>query len=174
MPSIMLSPIDGSGMRTVRPDRDGTFELTNLGPDQYSVGTSQLPKEMYLKSIRAGGQEFSPSQVDLTQEDLGEIQILLSPKAAEIRGTVRDEKGESVPSASVALWSKGDRPPVSIISDENGVFAIGSLRPDDYYLGAQAQGEFAEPDLRPSVEALAHPLALHEGSHETVDLTLAH
>jgi carboxypeptidase family protein len=173
MPSIMLSPIDGSGMRSVRPDRDGTFELTNLGPDQYKVGTSQLPKEMYLKSIRAGGQEFSPSQLDLTQGDLGEIQILLSPKAADIRGTVRDEKGELVPSASVELWSKGDRPPVSIISDGNGMFAIGSLPPDDYYVAAQEQGDFGEPDLRPSSEALAHPLALHEGSHETVDLTLA-
>jgi len=172
MPSIMLSPIDGIGMRSVRPDRDGTFELTNLGPDQYSVATSELPKEMYLKAIRAGGQEFSPSQLDLTQGDLGEIQILLSPKAADIRGTVRDEKGELVPSASVALWSKGDRPPVSLISDGNGTFAIGSLPPDDYYLAVQPQGDFAEPDLRPSPEALAHPLALHEGSHETVDLTL--
>jgi 5-hydroxyisourate hydrolase-like protein (transthyretin family) len=172
-PSIMFSPIDGDSMRTARPDRDGTFELTNLGPDQYRVGTSQLPKEMYLKSIRAGGQEFSPSLLDLTEGDPGEIQILLSPKAADIRGTVRDGKGDLVPSASVALWSKGDRPPVSTISDENGMFAIGSLPPDDYYIAAQAQGDFGEPDPRPSSDALAHPLVLHEGSHETVDLTLA-
>src|SRR6266851_5291088 len=54
MPSIMLSPIDGNGMRSVRPDREGTFELTNLGPDLYAIGTSQLPKEMYLKSVWAG------------------------------------------------------------------------------------------------------------------------
>jgi 5-hydroxyisourate hydrolase-like protein (transthyretin family) len=172
MPSIMLSPIDGNGMRSVRPDRDGTFELTNLGPDQYTIGTSQLPKEMYLKSIRVGGQEVSPSLLDLTEGDPGEIQIVLSPKAAGIRGTVRDEKGELVPSASVALWSKGDRPPVSIMSDENGMFAIGSLPPDDYYLAAQTQSDFSEPDRRPSPEALAHPVVLHEGSHEAVDLTL--
>jgi hypothetical protein len=125
MPSIMLSPIDGNGMRSVRPDREGTFELTNLGPDQYAIGTSQLPKEMYLKSIHLGGQEVSPSLLDLTEGDPGEIQIVLSPKAADIRGTVRDEKSQPVPSASVALWSKGDRPPVSIMSDENGMFAIG-------------------------------------------------
>ena len=119
-----------------------------------------------------GGQEVSPSLLDLTEGAPGEIQILLSPKAADIRGTVRDEKSEPVPSASVALWSKGDRPPVSIISDENGMFAIGSLPPDDYYLAAQAQSDFSEPDRRPSPEALAHPIVLHEGSHEAVDLTL--
>jgi hypothetical protein len=171
-PSIMLSPIDGGGMRTVRPGRDGTFELTNLGPDQYKVGTSQLPKEMYLKSIRVGGQEVSSSLLDLTEGDPGEIQIVLSPKAANIRGTVRDEKGEPVPAVSVVVWNKGDRPPVSATGNENGTFEIGSLPPDDYYIAAQEQGDFSEPELRPPSGALAHPVALHEGSHETVDLTL--
>jgi protocatechuate 3,4-dioxygenase beta subunit len=172
VPSINFSPIDGGRGRSIRPDRDGTFELTNLGPDQYRVGTSQLPKEMYLKSIRVSGQEVSPSLLDLTEGDPGEIQILLSPKAAAIRGTVRDEKGEPVPAISVVLWTKGDRPPESRISNENGTFEIGSLPPDDYYIAAQEQGDFGEPDLRPSSEALAHPLALHEGAHEAVDLTL--
>ena len=159
-------------MRSVRPDRDGTFELTNIGPDQYRLGISGLPKEMYLKSMRVGGQEVSPSLLDLTGGDPGEIQIVLSPKPASIRATVRDEKGEPVPDISVVLWSKGDRPPDSRISDENGMFEIGSLPPDDYYLAVQEQGDLGQPDLRPSSEALAHPLALHEGSHETVDLTL--
>jgi protocatechuate 3,4-dioxygenase beta subunit len=172
MPSISLSRIDPNSSRSVRPDRDGTFELTNLGPDQYRVGTSQLPKEMYLKSIRVGGQDFSPSQLDLTEGDPGEIQILLSPKAADIRGTVWDEKGEPVPAVSVALWSKGDRPPVFGTSNERGAFEIGSLPPDDYYIAVQEQGDFAEPDLRPPSDALAHPVVLREGSHETVDLTL--
>jgi hypothetical protein len=171
-PSINFSPIDGGSGRTVRPGRDGTFELTNLGPDQYRIGTSRLPKEMYLKSIRVRGQEVSPSLLDLTEGDPGEIQILLSPKAADIRGTVRDEKGELVPSAGVALWSKSERPPVSIISDGNGMFEIGSLPPDDYYIAAQEQGDFGVPDLRPPSDALARPVTLHEGSHETVDLTL--
>ena len=171
MPSISLSRIDPNFSRSVRPERDGTFELTNLGPDQYRVGTSQLPKEMYLKSIRVGGQEVS--LLDLTEGDPGEIQILLSPKAADIHGTVRDEKGDPVPAVSVILWSKGDRPPFSLTSDENGMFAIGSLPPDDYYLAVQEQGDFAEPDLRPPSDALAHPVVLHEGSHETADVTLA-
>jgi hypothetical protein len=172
MPSIMFSPIDGSGMRSVRPDRDGTFELTNLGPDQYGIGTSQLPKEMYLKSIRVGGQVVSPSLLDLTEGDPGEIQILLSPKAAGIRGTVRDEKGETVPGVSVVLWSKSDRPPVSRTSNENGTFEIGSLPPDDYYIAAQEQGDSGEPEPRPPSGALAHPVVLHEGSREAVDITL--
>ena len=170
MPSISLS--DGTGMRSVRPDRDGTFELTNLGPDHYSIGTSRLPKEMYLKSIRVGGQDVSPSALDLTEGDPGEIQILLSPNAADIHGTVRDEKGDPVPAVRVILWSKGDRPPVSRISSENETFEIGSLPPDEYYLAAQEQGDFSEPDLRPPSDALAHPVVLREGSHETVDLTL--
>jgi hypothetical protein len=173
-PSINFSPIDGNGMRTVRPDRDGTFELTNLGPDQYGIGTSQLPKEVYLKSIRVGGQVVSASLLDVMEGDPGEIQILLSPKGADIRGTVRDGKGEPVPAVSVVVWSKGDRPPVSGTSNENGTFEIGSLPPDDYYIAAQDRGDFSEPDLRPPSGALAHPVVLHEGSHETVDITLAH
>ena len=126
---------------------------------------------MYLKSIRVGGQEVSPSALDLTEGDPGEIQILLSPKAADIRGTVRDERGEPVPAVNFILWSKSDRPPVFRTSNENGTFEIGSLPPDEYYIAVQEQGDISEPDLRPSPDALAHPVVLHEGSHETVDLT---
>jgi protocatechuate 3,4-dioxygenase beta subunit len=153
-------------------DASGGFELSNLAPDRHHVILSPLPKGTYLKSIRAGGQEIPPDSLNLTGGDPGPIEMVLSPGAAEVSGTVRDDKGETIPSTSVALWSKGDRPPAFGTTDENGAFQLGSLPPGEYFIAAAEGGDLSNADVRKSVEGSATTLALREGSHEAVDLTL--
>jgi hypothetical protein len=159
--------------RSMKIDANRAFELTNLAPDQYRLMVSQLPKGTYVKAIRAGGQVLPPGPIDLTGGDPGPIEILLSPNAAEVRGAVRDDKGEPIPSASVALWSKGDnRPPVFGNTDENGAFQLGSIPPGEYFLAASENGELNNPNVRASLEGTATTVTLREGSHETADITL--
>jgi hypothetical protein len=159
--------------RSMKIDANRAFELTNLAPDQYRLMVSQLPKGTYVKAIRAGGQVLPPGPIDLTGGDPGPIEILLSPNAADVRGAVRDDKGEPIPSASVALWSKGDnRPPVFGNTDENGAFQLGSIPPGEYFLAASENGELNNPNVRASLEGTATTVTLREGSHETADITL--
>lgn len=172
-PSIVFQPTDGyTTSRAIQIGENRGFELSNLAPDQYRLSVSQLSREMYVKSIRGGGQELSHSLLDLTKGEPGWIEVLLSTNAAEVLGTVRDDKGEPIPSAGVALWSRAERPSGYVNTDENGTFRFGNLPPGDYFIAASENGDLGNADVRASVEESATMLTLREGSHEAVDLTL--
>ena len=75
--------------------------------------------------------------------------------ATEISGSVQDaDTGESIPSASVAVWSVRDSSLVTgTITDADGAFAISGMRPGRYYVQVHFVGylmeEISDIALRP-------------------------
>ena len=59
-----------------------------------------------MKSIRFGQQDFTHATIDLTSGVSGSLDILLSPRAAEVSGTVRNQDGAAVTGVEILLWSK--------------------------------------------------------------------
>jgi protocatechuate 3,4-dioxygenase beta subunit len=175
--NIMLLGADGSiRAPSARPKEDGTFELRGVVPGKYVVNIYNMPDGMYVKSVRAGGQDATRTLLDLTSGVSGTLDILLSPRAAEVMGTVRNSDGEPVPGVQITLWPKEGQPNnlrggISIsATDQNGDFRVAGLAPGDYFVTAWEeleQGLGDDVDFLRRFTSQAVALTLEEGAHQT-------
>lgn len=121
---------------------DGTFTIENVPPGKFLLNVAALPQGVYVKSARFNGSDVTRSEVDLTNGSGGNLDIVLSKKAANVTGSVTPEKDESVAGMIVSLWT-GDPEPGSVnngvrmaTADQNGGFQFQNLRPGTYYAAA--------------------------------------
>jgi protocatechuate 3,4-dioxygenase beta subunit len=159
---------------------DGTFQFNSVGTSKYVLNANQLPQGTYLKSVRFGGQDVTHAPIDTTSGAGGTLDIVLSSKAAEVAGSVHNDKGEPLAGVMVTLWPKtpdasltgGVRPG---FTDQNGGFKFQGLAPGEYYVAAW---EDLEPGLAQSPDFMSHftseasAVKLTEGGHESRDLKL--
>ena len=103
---------------------------------------------------------------------------MLSSKAADVAGSVQNDKGDALAGVIVTLWPKTpDANPTGgarqANTDQNGKFQFKGLAPGDYYVAAW---EELEPGLAISPDFLSHftseasAITLAEGGHESRDL----
>jgi protocatechuate 3,4-dioxygenase beta subunit len=119
---------------------DGSFEIARLGPVLYDVQTRDLPESAYAKSISFAGRDVTHAPLDLTGETAGKLEIVLSPHAASVSGTVK-------PDSAIALWDKdGVR---TATADEHGAFRFGNLPPGDYRILAWEGVDNGLPEYAP-------------------------
>jgi Carboxypeptidase regulatory-like domain len=147
---------------------DGSFAFHGIDPDVYTVTIRNQPAGTYIKSMRFGDADVTGKDLDFLSLTHGELavkslDILLSPHAAEVTGTVRDAQGVARPGVHVCLLRAGD-----IVgwdqTDQNGAFHLDKLAPGDYRIGAWV----AYPrDISPSDQGVAIKLA--EDSREKID-----
>ena len=82
-----------SFQRRAEPESDGSFAVQNLTADRYRVRIANLytGKEggLYLKSVRAKGVELTGRELDLTRGSADDVELVLSPDAGSVEGTVR-------------------------------------------------------------------------------------
>jgi hypothetical protein len=131
---------------------------------------------VYVKSIRFGQRDVTRTRLDLTSGVTGTLDILLSPRAAEVSGTVRNKDGVAVTGVEITLWPKGMLPesvwsgPNRTSTDQNGDFRIAGLVPGEYYAIAW---EEIDPNLTIDIDFLkrfesqATAVVLEEGAHQT-------
>jgi protocatechuate 3,4-dioxygenase beta subunit len=157
---------------------DGTFKFNAVGTSKYVLNAISLPSGTYLKSARFGGQDVTHVPIDTTSGAGGTLDIVLSSKAADVAGSVQNDKGEALAGVMVTLWPKapdasmtgGVRPG---FTDQNGGFKFQGLAPGDYYVAAW---EELEPGLATSADFLSHftseasAIKLAEGGHESRDV----
>src|SRR5262249_37349705 len=141
LPSLRL--LDPSGITLNAPSiqlTGGAFSIKGLAPSQYLLDFRSLPETAYVKSIRLGDQDVTHAPVELSIRSTANLEIVLSPKAAEISGT-------AAPDVLVTLWPKmpdegnptrGSR---SARVGDDGSFSIKSLAPGDYFIAAWSEGE---------------------------------
>jgi hypothetical protein len=151
---------------------DGTFVLINVPPDSYRVGVTGLPDGSYVKAIHYGGQDITNTGLDASSGG-GQLEILVSPDAADLSGMVRNEKGEAMIGVTVSAWDPSTTVR-TVVTGINGSFFMRSLPPGDYLVIAAEQldqGAMQDPGLRTTLEGKAVPVKLGPGSHGTTDLT---
>ena len=76
----------GASLGTVK--RDGSFTLSNIGPDHYRFNAFGLPEDYYIKSALLGDKEALDSLLDFTQGASGNLDILLSSNGGQVEGVV--------------------------------------------------------------------------------------
>jgi hypothetical protein len=180
LPMIQLMVAEGAnlGQSNSQAKDDGSFAMKNVQPDRYRLSAGGLPEGCYTKQIRFGGQDVTRGIVDLTSGAGGQIEIVISPKAAQVSGVVRNAKGETAKDTMLTLWQSSDETGApefirSFRTDESGNFRFASLAPGEYRIAAWEQvdgGLVSNPDFRKQFESSAVTVKLQENSRENVEV----
>ena len=163
----------------VQSKNDGTILIPGVGPNVYRVAVGGLPAGTYVKSIRCSGQDVTKAALDLTAGAGGNLEIIVSPDAASVTGTVRNDKGDPSAGVLVTLWERGSSGVAEFVrnsaTDQNGGFRFQSLPPGEYRIAAweQIEPNMANvPEFRGKFETQAAAVHLTPKSHESVDVKL--
>ena len=192
-----LPPLPGPGTKSVRLgstegisvsapnapfNADGTFVLKGVAPSKYFITIGGLPQGSFVKSMRFGGQDVTRAPLDLTSGGGGSLEVVLSPKAADVSGAVLNDKNEPVQGVPVTLWPKiPDRSNASngiksANTDQNGSFKISGLAPGDYYVAAwddiPEAGLAQNPDFLAQFASDDTAVKLAESAHQTASVKL--
>jgi hypothetical protein len=159
---------------------DGTFsKIVDIPPSRYSLNIALLPEGVYVKSASFGGLDALHAALDLTHGG-GELSIVLSNKAADLMGSVRDEKGEALDNVPVTLWpdvglGSATRGIQYTTSGQNGSFRFLNLPPGQYHLAAWEDADeslLLNRDFLSHFNSIATEVKLSESEHVKVDLKL--
>ena len=178
MIQLMVAEGANLGQSNSQAKDDGSFAMKNVQPDRYRLSAGGLPEGCYTKQIRFGGQDVTRGIVDLTSGAGGQIEIVISPKAAQVSGVVRNAKGETAKDTMLTLWQSSDETGApefirSFRTDESGTFRFASLAPGEYRIAAWEQvdgGLVSNPDFRKQFESSAVTVKLQENSRENVEV----
>ncbi len=171
-PPLTLVRLMSDAVLPIELSAVGSFSISNVPPVPVRVEATP-PAGMYVKSINIGGQDYTRTPIEPSALEAGPLEILLSPNAAEITGTVRDENGEPAPGLSIALWTKGDVRPQLASAEEAGVFRFSNLAPGDYFVVAYPSGhDLSSADIPTLFETRAAKVTVQEGGHAAGDITL--
>jgi Carboxypeptidase regulatory-like domain len=176
-PTMILTPNFFMSRRriTAEPDEHGAFRIADLPPDIFDVAILDLPAGAYVKSVRYGGEEVR-RRVDLSTGAASSLEVTLAPNAAEISGTLRNEKAEPAPHRLVYLWTGDSDAELDTgrgtETGMDGSFRFKNVAPGEYHLAAW--------DLDPDASILeelrktssGQSVTVHEGSRERVDLKM--
>jgi len=159
--------------------KEGTFLVTNVSAETYSVRPFGIPQEFYVKSARLGEIDVLETGFAVTGTPVSGLDVVLSPKGAEVSGTVANKDGRMLPGAVVVLQptsAKAHRVAdlqKTITADQNGGFRMRGLTPGEYKLYAfegVEGGEAGDVEMLKEHEAKALNLSLKEGAREAKEL----
>jgi uncharacterized protein (DUF2141 family) len=164
-----------------RAQPDGTFTLKNVPADNLSVYVMGMPEGFYLKSARIGDQDVLENGISVTGGPPGVLRLVVAPGAAQVDGSVTNDKNEPLPGATVvALPEKGkprDWSPFqygrTATTDQHGRFSLKNLDPGDYRVYSWDEVEYGawmDSDFMNPIESKAKKVSLREGGRETAEL----
>jgi hypothetical protein len=159
---------------------NGSFEMENVSADNYRVNVFGLPPPFYVKSIRMGEADGLETGLDLSRGAGGPLEILLSPNAGQVEGTVLDAKQQPASVGTVVLVPDvrhRDQPQLFKLTGLNasGHFTIAGIAPGDYKLFAWQEVEsdaYQDPEFLKPYEVQGQSLTIREGSRENMQLKL--
>jgi hypothetical protein len=133
-----------------------------------------------MKTIRMGSQEIGDFLIDLTSGAPGPIEVVVSAKAGQIKGTVEDEKQQSAANATIILVPEASkRDQFSLFkqttADQNGAFTVKGLPPGEYTLFSWEEiedGAWQDPEFLKKYEADGIKAKVAEGSSETAKVKM--
>lgn len=161
-----------------RLDGEGNFVLGPLFRWRLHLRFN-LPAGIYVKSAVMGDHDVLQDGLDLRNGTNESLRVLLGSDVATIAGTVRNEKDEAAPGATVLAvpWESSRRKRYDEYkiarSDDSGVFHFRNLPPGDYRLFAWTSVEnmawLSEDFMRP-IEGQGVALTASGNGSYTTDL----
>ena len=171
------------GVRPARVNADGTFTLTNLfGPRLIRV--NGIPQEWMLEAVIVAGADVTDRPVDFQpNQAIEDAQIVLTDRVTQVAGTVSDSDGKPSKDFTVVVfpedktkWASPSRYVRSARPDQQGLFKIRALPPDEGYLAVAVDyledGGANDPEFLDLVRNRATQFRLGQGASTTVELKL--
>jgi len=175
---LPLQPGTPAISNSAKVTKDGTF-VASASAETFSLRPFGMPPEFYLKSARLGDIDVLENGFTVTGTPLSGLEVVISPKGAEVSGTVANKDGKMLPGAVVVLQptsAKAHRVAdlqKTITADQNGSFRMRGLTPGEYKLHAFEGVEGSEAgdvEMLKEYEAKAVNLSLKEGAREAKEL----
>jgi hypothetical protein len=155
------------------PRTDGTFE-THVSYTSLRVAVSGLAPGFYVREVRLDGADAMNLQAPVTSAS--QLEIVLSSKAGQIDGTLRDDQSRAVAGAQVVVVPDTLRYQTErfrqTTSDQNGHFAILSIPPGVYKVYAWEALQpytYFDPNVLQKYEQRGQSIRVVESSRETLN-----
>jgi protocatechuate 3,4-dioxygenase beta subunit len=139
---VTLRPVTTTGTTSNRHrlmSADGVFRLDNVSPGDYFTTVQPLPPDYYVKAASLDQAEALEQPLVISGAASGTLDVLLSPSAGRVEGTVLDGRGQGVPGVQAVLvpsqrlrW-RSDLFRTAT-TDDNGRFSLIGIPPGDYSL----------------------------------------
>jgi protocatechuate 3,4-dioxygenase beta subunit len=174
---IMFGPLPNQQVRD-----DGSFQMEDVVPDRYTLTLTGLPEGFYVTRIRSANLDVLSEGLDVSGAVPAPLDVVLSPKAAQVSGTVMDPKTQkAAPATTVVLvpQEKERRNRESFYrvatTDVSGQFTIKSMVPGEYRAYAWEEAEYGawlDPDFIKVQESRGETVSLPEGARQAIQLNL--
>jgi len=150
--------------------KDGSFKFTGVTPGTHKVQISGLPEQYYVKRVVYGSRVSSERELAVEAGVApAKLEVVVSPNAATIDGTVQNAKLEPVGGATVIVRTekqKNDEATSRAVTDQNGKFEMHGLVPGKYVVIA-IKGN--KPASQPPTES---SVTLAESEKKTVTIRI--
>ena len=164
----------------IKPDR--SFQLPDLSADHYGIVVSGLPDGFYVKSIRSAETDVQLAGLDLTGGAPAPLEIVLSPNAGTLTGTVLDPKTQKPVAGGIVVLVPQDKDRRTRESfyrtsstDLAGQFTFKSLIPGDYKAFCWEDvpyGAWMDPDFLTPQDSRGTSVTIAERTPQSLQLTL--
>jgi hypothetical protein len=150
---------------------------SQVAPGHFWLEMRDMPPDAYVASAKSGERDMLRD--GLTVERETQFQIALATPGAVLEGMVRDDKGERLSDATVALVPDAPyRNAVSLyrsdVSAYDGTFELRGVAPGSYQLFAWPDllsPSYRNADFMKTYEGKGKPIVIGGTTHITVDLT---
>ena len=158
-------------------DEAGKFRLRSVTPGHYRVLVNHLRAGLFVKSIRVGDYDVTETGLDLSRGGApGEVAILLSANGGTLKGTAKNEHGESPAGIQVlAIPASGARGLKTALTDQSGRYEIKGLAPGAYRVFAFEDielGAAEDADFMKRFAEKSNKVTIRELSTETVEASM--
>lgn len=167
--NIILSSEDGD-TAWGEVQKEGNVKVTGVAPGTYKVNVTGLPEQYYVKRVVYGSRVSS--ERELTVEPAvapAKLEVVVSPNAATVDGTVQNAKLEPVGGAMVTLRSEKQKEGDAVssaVTDQNGKFEMHGLEPGKYVVIAKKGNK---PASQPPAET---SITLAESEKKTITIKI--
>ncbi len=184
--STDMLDIHGSRLR-IENNSDGTFSESGLYTGQGRItALTRYPGQgnpnYFLASVHQGDRDVLTDGMTISNRD-SNVEILISIRGGVLRGTVKDESGNRVPNAKVALVPEDELARRSDKadtyrtgqSDINGVYEIRGLIPGSYraYSAPRPEGwAYWDSRYMKKFEGFGKSIRIEKDSKASVDLSV--
>jgi protocatechuate 3,4-dioxygenase beta subunit len=145
--AIQLVPTDDEeiGAFIAEVKSDGTFSIPNVPVGPYTLSTTALPDEYYIRSITLGRDDVTRGLQLTTESAAQPLQVTLSPSGGRIEGAVTDANNKSIGGAQVAVLEESATASANpdlnyTVTDQHGRFVVHGVRPGSYRILAWQSG----------------------------------
>ena len=163
--------------------RDGSIRIDKVSPGQYVVSITADGsgwEDFYTKNVQIGNRDVTDSVVNFNSSRVVPITITVGIDGAFVEGTVTDDNGKPVASATVIgvpdpalrnqfdLYQRGE-------SDQNGHFRLRGIKPGSYSFYAwntMDDESYMDPEFLRLYENARTDLTVSPTDHQTLPLKL--